>query len=104
MRRFTVLGICLVVVACFTATTAFAQSPHFISSDSNATINSACELVVSWKEAGLGSNENISYDAAATNSSAVYACINNGGKHPSTSNKDTVGGQVDRTGTLSSGK
>ena len=104
MRRFTMLAICLFVVACFTATTAFAQSPHFISaSDALSTTENLGDLVVSFKEAGLGNNALIDYTAAA-DGTATYACINGGGNHPSASNKETVSGPVSANGQFSSGK
>jgi hypothetical protein len=59
--------------------------------------------VVSSKEAGLGTNQNISYTANADVSITVV-CVNNGGGNPSASNKTTVAGPVSATGTFSSGK
>jgi hypothetical protein len=55
-------------------------------------VNSSGALVVSFDERGLG-NGNIDYtlDADAT---ALYACINGGGKNPSAANKQSFEGQV----------
>jgi len=53
---------------------------------------------VSWDEAGLG-NENIDYTLTA-DSTAVYACINNGGHHPKASNKESVNGSVSTGGSF----
>ena len=52
----------------------------------------------SWDEAGLG-NENIDYTLTA-DSTAVYACINNGGQHPKASNKESVNGAVSTGGSF----
>ncbi len=60
-------------------------------------------LVVSFKEAGLGTNEQITYTATA-DASATYVCVNKGGANPSASNKTDVSGPVSATGTFSSGK
>ena len=101
MRRFTMLTICLAVVACFTATAALAQSPHFIKTSASIQNNGA--LNVSFKEAGLGSNVNINYLASA-DGTATYGCINGGGNHPKATNKETVNGPVSAGGTFSSGQ
>jgi hypothetical protein len=87
------------------ATTAWAQSPHFISaSDALVTAGTdAGDLLVSFKEAGLGQNVTIPYSASG-NGTATYACINGGGNHPSASNKVTNAGPVTGSGSFSSGK
>jgi hypothetical protein len=89
------------VVMLATAAVALADSPHFIRSSS--AINNNGSLVVSWKEAGLGDNQLISYVATA-DSTATYVCVNNGGGNPSAKNKTTVSGPVSAEGTFSSGK
>ena len=80
---------------------AFADSPHFIRA--SASLNSDGTLTVSFKEAGLGANQLISYVASA-DGTAVYVCVNKGGGNPSASNKTTVNGPVTAAGTFSSGK
>lgn len=82
------------------ASAALAVSPHFISA--KATL-SGQNLIVSWKEAGLGNNQLISYTANA-DATATYVCVNHGGANPSASNKTTVSGPVSASGTFSSGK
>ena len=82
------------------ATPAHAVSPHFVSASANL---SGTNLVVNFKEAGLGTNQLITYTATA-NATATYVCVNNGGGNPSASNKTTVSGPVSATGTFSSGK
>ena len=66
----------------------------------SASISNSGALVVSFDERGLG-NGNIDYtlDADAT---AVYACINGGGKHPQAANKETVNGDVTAAGSFES--
>jgi hypothetical protein len=90
--------------ACATAAigvpVALAVSPHFISA--SATLSGA-NLVVNFKEAGLGTNQNINYTATA-DATATYVCVNKGGKNPSAQNKTTVSGPVSASGTFSSGK
>jgi hypothetical protein len=102
LRRFGVgAGITLLLMA-IAIPAAFADSPHFISASASGP-NSAGQLTVSFKEAGLGNNQLITYLASA-DATATYACINGGGNHPKASNKETVSGPVSATGTFSSGK
>ena len=79
---------------------AFAESPHFISASAKL---SGANLVVSFKEAGLGTNQLINYTASA-DATAVYVCVNNGGGNPSAKNKTQVSGPVSASGTFSSCK
>jgi hypothetical protein len=92
----------LAALAC-TAGIVWAASPHFINSKTSATIIQNGDLVVSWKEAGLGDNVSIDYEASA-NASATCTCVTNGGRCPHAANKVTVGGPVSATGTFTSGK
>lgn len=93
--------IALAVGLAFTAGTALAANPHFIKC--NSTLDSDNNLVVSWKEAGLGDNELIDYRATA-DATAVYACKNNGGNFPNDPKKQAVSGPVSASGTFASGK
>jgi hypothetical protein len=54
-------------------------SPHFISA--TAAIQDDGSLAVSWKEAGLGNNVLIDYQAAAT-AAGQYQWFNHGGNKP----------------------
>ncbi|KAJ5454062.1 uncharacterized protein N7458_005018 [Penicillium daleae] len=81
---------------------AFAQSPHFVGQPS-ASINNNGFLTVSFKEAGLGANQNILYTVGA-DFQATYQCCNKGGKHPQAGNKETTTGLVSGSGTFNSGK
>ncbi len=98
MRRIAIIA--LVPLAFFAATAAFSTDPagaHFQSTPTDSIDNGGA-LVVSFDEAGLG-NGDINYTLTA-NATAIYACINNGGHHPSASNKETVAGQVTAGGTF----
>ena len=79
---------------------ALAQNEHFIRASAN--LNNDGTLTVSFKEAGLGTNQLITYVASA-DATATYVCVNRGGS-PSASNKTTVAGPVSETGEFSSGK
>jgi len=91
----------VIVAAMFIAGgVAWAQNPHFIKV--TATLDDG-NAVVSWKEAGLGDNQQINYVASA-DGTATYNCVNNGGQCPNAANKVTVSGPVTATGTFTSGK
>ena len=66
-------------------------------------MNNDGTLTVSFKEAGLGTNQLITYVASA-DATATWVCVNNGGGNPSAQNKTTVAGPVSETGQFSSGK
>jgi len=104
MRSLRRLGsACVLAIALcgLTMSTAFAAAPHFISA--SASISGGGNLVVSWKEAGLGDNQLIHYTVTA-DATATYVCVNGGNHNPSASNKTTVSGPVSASGTFSSGK
>jgi hypothetical protein len=106
-RIFVPQGKSILVVAAlvFTvvlgAVVAWAVSPHFVSAE--GTLNANGSLTIDFKEAGLGTNQNITYVASA-DASATFVCVNKGGGNPSASNKTTVQGPVTASGTFSSGK
>lgn len=75
-----------------------AQSAHFISTSASGP-NGDGELVVSFKEAGLGDAGTVTYTTNAE-ATAIYACLNGGGNHPKATNKETVNGPVSATGTF----
>jgi hypothetical protein len=81
-------------------TAALAVSPHFISASARL---SGTNLVVSFKEAGLGTNQLINYTASA-DASATFVCVNGGGANPSAANKTTITTPVSMMGTFNSGK
>jgi hypothetical protein len=79
-----------------------ADSPHFIKA--TGTLNTTTGTwSCSWKEAGLGDNEQISYTCSG-DATVTYVCVNKGGSNPSAQNKETVSGPVSSSGTFSSGK
>jgi hypothetical protein len=94
----------ILVAALATATVAIpgalAQNEHFVRASASL---SGTDLRVSFKEAGLGANVLITYEATA-DATVTYVCVNRGGGNPSASNKTTVSGPVSATGTFSSGK
>ena len=80
---------------------AVAASPHFVKGPT-ASISDG-DVTVSWKEAGLGDNVLIKYEASA-DGTALYQCVNHGNRCPAASNKQKVAGPVVAYTTLSSGK
>jgi hypothetical protein len=105
-RSFAMKRIFFVIAAVFATMAlavpaALADSPHFIRA--TATLNANGTLTASFKEAGLGTNQNITYVLSA-DATATYVCVNRGGSNPSAQNKTTVAGPVSATGTFSSGK
>src|SRR5215216_4685121 len=99
LRKVMLLAASLAMVLAY-AVPALAVSPHFVSA--NATV-SGTNLVVSFKEAGLGTNQLITYQATA-DATATYVCVNRGGANPSAQNKTTVSGPVSASGEFTSGK
>jgi hypothetical protein len=80
---------------------ALAQNEHFIRASGSLSNNGS--LTVSFKEAGLGTNQLINYTLTA-DATATYVCVNRGGANPSAQNKTTVAGPVSASGTFNSGK
>ena len=99
-RRIATVALVFVAFALI-AQQAFADSPHFIRA--SGSVNNDGSLTVSFKEAGLGTNQNINYTLTA-NGTATYVCVNKGGGNPSASNKTAVAGPVTASGTFNSGK
>ena len=78
------------VAAIVMANPASAVAAKFHSASGSVADNGA--LVVSFDERGLGFN-NIDYSLTA-DATALYACINGGGKHPQAANKESFEGSV----------
>jgi hypothetical protein len=98
-RSKVVIGLAaLALTVGFGAGVASAASPHFISAD--ADVNSAGDLVCTFKEAGLGNTLSTAQITCEAQGSATYFCINKGGNHPQAGNKETVTGLVSATGTF----
>jgi hypothetical protein len=98
MRRIGMAMLIALLMLALSVATAFASSPHFISA--SASVDSAGNLVATFKEAGLGTTVSTESITLSANAMATYACINGGGKHPSASNKETVSGPVSGTGSF----
>jgi hypothetical protein len=101
MLRKVMLLAAMLAMALVAAAPALAVSPHFISA--SGALNTNGSLTVKFKEAGLGTNQNIDYTLSAQGT-ATYVCVNNGGANPSAQNKTTVNGPVSASGTFASGK
>jgi hypothetical protein len=80
-----VLGVLGVGVATATAAANFKSSSF--------TVNSAGQLVCSYDVSGLGNVSSTTGTCGGSNT-AVYQCINNGGKNPAAGNKSTSTGDV----------
>ena len=101
MKRILVVIFAPLLLVLAAIAPAQAVSPHFISA--SGTLNSSGTLTVNFKEAGLGTNQLITYKLTA-DASATYVCVNKGGSNPSAQNKSTVAGPVSATAQISSGK
>jgi hypothetical protein len=99
-KTLGVLAAAMLVVA-LSATAALAANAHFLRT--SAAINNSADLVASFKVAGLGDSETILVTLSA-DATAQYACFNNGGHHPSATNKESVSGPVSASGEFTSGK
>jgi hypothetical protein len=95
VRRILLTTATLVAIFALAAP-AFAAAPKFHSATSS--VNNAGALVVSFDERGLG-NENVDYTVTA-DATALYACLNRGGKHPQAANKEAFEGQVSGGGSF----
>jgi hypothetical protein len=95
LRSMVVATVALVTFMAFTAV-ALAAAPKFHSATSS--VNNDGALVVSFDERGLG-NENVDY-TLTSDATALYACINRGGKNPSAANKQAFEGQVSGGGSF----
>jgi len=101
MKRLSIVICTMLALSSFMAITVQAQSPHFVGKvTAKLTGNN---VQVCWKEAGLGNNQNITYEASAT-ATATYVCVNGGGNCPNAANKTTVNGPVSAVGTFNSGQ
>lgn len=66
----------------------------------NSSVNNTGALVVDFEQRGLGGGD-INYTLTA-DATALYACINRGGKNPSAANKQAFEGQVSGGGSFES--
>ena len=100
MSKTRTAAAALLIAALAPAAVALAAKPHYVSA---SAARSGDNLVVSFKEAGLGNNQLITEQASAFGT-ATYLCINGGGHNPSAANKRTVSGLVTRSGNFRSDK
>jgi hypothetical protein len=101
MRKIGIIAVLSLMVVAIAAVPALAQNEHFVRA--SGSLNNAGSLTVSFKEAGLGTNQLIDYTLTA-DATATYVCVNRGGANPSAQNKTTVAGPVSASGTFNSGK
>ncbi len=100
MRRIAFVLITAVSAVVLTATSALADSPHFLFA-TNSVSSTTGALTTSFKDAGLGTGAtSIQITLTVDNATAVYQCFNNGGKHPMAGNKETVSTSLTTTGTF----
>jgi outer membrane usher protein FimD/PapC len=97
MRRSIIVGAAVFMTLLMGSTAAMAASPHFLKA---SAARSGDNLVVSWKEAGLGDNLNIDYVASAT-ATRVDSCVTGGGQIPNDAKKTTTQAPVTSGGTFS---
>jgi hypothetical protein len=97
MRRVHVLALITAIFAVAVPVALANANFHY----ANASVDkSTGDLAVSFKLSGLG-NTITSADVQLTaGGTAEYSCINNGGHHPSATNKETVNGPVSGGGSF----
>jgi hypothetical protein len=99
--RFRFVSVMIAALVCAVGVV-WAQSPHFVGKVT-AALDQDSNVVVSFKEAGLGNNLLITYEVSA-DATATYNCVNKGGQCPNAANKVTVIDHVTATGIFKSDK
>ena len=89
LRKFGIIAVLSLLLVAVSASVALAGA-NFKSATS--TVNGDGALVVNFDESGLG-NGDVDYELKA-DATALYACLNKGGKNPSAANKRSFEGQV----------
>ena len=102
MKRLSILTLTMIALSGFMVTSVWAQNPHFLSCGASG-VNPDGSLNVSFRIAGLGSNQSIDITASA-HADAVYACKSGGQQCPNAANKVNVQSDVSASGTFTSGK
>jgi hypothetical protein len=98
LRAMAVVTVALVAMLTFAAG-ALADSPRFKSASASGP-DAAGNLLVSFRETGLGNTPNpVNYTASA-DADALYACQNNGGNFPSDPKKQQTSARVEANVTL----
>jgi hypothetical protein len=98
-RKRVSVGIIL-VASLATTGLAIAANAHFITATAARTGDN---VTVTFKEAGLGNTQTVTVQASAQ-TTASYACFNNGGKNPSAENKRSVQSLVSASGNFTADK
>ena len=93
MRKASGVAVAALLAVGLFAQAAFAASPHFLKASAARSGNN---LVVSFKEAGLG-NANVTIEASAT-ATRTDQCVNKGGQVPSDPKKTTTSSAVKASG------
>ena len=88
MRKLGIIAVLSLMALALAAVPALADSPHFTKA--SASTDSSGNLIVTFKESGLGTTTTSEQITVTADASAVYQCFNNGGKHPKAGNKTTV--------------
>jgi hypothetical protein len=83
--------------------TAHAASPHYVQGPTASINTSTGAIQVSFKAAGLGSNQSIDYSLNTGPWSLTLGCLNKGGNEPQGLETYTASG-ASSSGTLTSGK
>ena len=92
MKHFKSLLVAPMVVAAAISMASPANAVAAKFHSASGSVNNSGALVVSFDERGLG-NDNIDYTLSA-DATALYACINGGGKHPQAANKEAFEGSL----------
>jgi hypothetical protein len=100
MRKIGIIAVVSLMALAIAAVPALAQNEHFVRASAAL---SGTNLVVSFKEAGLGDNVTITETASAT-ATATYVCVNRGGANPRAANKTTITAPESASGRFESGK
>jgi hypothetical protein len=100
MRKYVLIAMATVAaMLAFGAVAAVADSPRFKSATASGP-DAAGNLLVTFRETGLGNTPNpVNYTASA-DASALYACQNNGGNFPSDPKKQTTSARVEEDATF----
>ena len=96
MRRVSSIAVAAVLAVGLFSQAALAASPHFLRASAARSGNN---LIVSFKEAGLG-NGDVTIVASAT-ATRTDQCVNKGGNVPSDPKKTTVASRVSESGVFS---
>src|SRR5215203_5975530 len=75
MRKIGIIAVLSLMAVALAAVPALAQNEHFVRA--SGTLNGNGSLTVNFKEAGLGTNQNIDYTLTA-DATATYVCVNRG--------------------------